>query len=291
MLDLPVLRCVDCSRLYLPERTLFAVIEKHREAFENHQETVSVKRRKTNKNFHLSTVPFKYDSDDYYYIPGLIREWDDGFLTPVFFNKRVLLKYDVSPDYKLVFCSSSYGDIWKNDEYSFPFGLNQNGKVIMWLGDIAGLPEHEQYYLLSENIDSDHSVACEFYDSQIDCVFPELSIEDRSFKARSEFLNSVYRKFGMQIAHFDEEVIDLARSMNKPLHDTPRERRHVADTLNKIYIESFNNDSLERIVLSLSGDPRNLGSLKRLQMVMELISPPRYRYRKHYGSFLCSIRL
>lgn len=273
MYDLPVLRCVECPREYLPERTRFAIIEKHREALENHQETVNVKRQKPNKNFHLSTVPFKYDSDDYYYIPGLKREWDDGFLTPVFFNKEVLLKYDESPDYKLVFCSSSYGDIWKNDEFSFPFGLNRNGKVIMWLGDIAELPENEQHYLLSENIDSDHSVGCEFYDGQIDCVFPELSIEDKLFKARSEFLNSVYKKFGMKIAHLDEEVIDLARSLNKPLYDTPRERRHVADTLNKIYIESFKNDSLKCLIASLGGDPSNLRSLKLLKMLMELVSP------------------
>jgi len=271
--DLPVLRCVDCSREYLPELTRFAIIEKHREALENHQETVNVKRRKTNKNFHLCTVPFKYDSDDYYYIPGLSREQDDGYLTPVFFNKEVLLKYDESPDYQLVFCSSSYGDIFKNDQYSIPFGLNKNGKVIMWLGDIAELPEHEQFYLLSENIDSDHSVGCEFYDGQIDCIFPELSIEDKLFKARSEFLNSVSKRYGVKISHLDEEVIDLARSLNKPLVDTQRVSRHVADSLNKIYIESFDMDSLKRLVVSLDGNPRELRSLKLLQMLMELISP------------------
>lgn len=37
----------------------------------------------------------------------------------------------------------------------------------MWLGDIARLPDAEQYYLRSENIDSDHSIGSEFYDGQI----------------------------------------------------------------------------------------------------------------------------
>ena len=271
--NLPVLCCVGCAREYLPERTRFAIIEKHREALENQQERVSAKKQKTDKDFQLCSVQFKYDSDDYYYIPGLIREWDDGFLTPVFFNKEVLLKYDESPDYRLVFGSSSYGDIVKNDEFSIAFGLNRNGKVIMWLGDIAEIPEHEQHYLRSENVDSDHSVGCEFYDGQIDCVFPDLSNEDKLFKARSEFLNSVFVRFGVNIAHLEEEVLDLARTLNKPLFDTPRESRHLADTLNKIYIESFSIESLKRIVACLGGDPRNLRSLKLLQMLMELVSP------------------
>lgn len=38
-------------------------------------------------------VKFIYDKDDYYCIPGLIRTWKIGFLTSVFFNIEVLLKY------------------------------------------------------------------------------------------------------------------------------------------------------------------------------------------------------
>lgn len=269
--NVPVLRCDKCSREFLPDRSRFMILEEHRKALEKHKNRVTANRKKSDKEFGFCSVQFKYDSDDYYFIPGLLREWNDGFLTPVFFNRKVLLKYDVSPSYQLIFCSSSYGDIVKNEEYSIPFGLNKNGKVIMWLGDIDRLPEDEQYYLRSENVDSDHSVGCEFYDGQIDCVFPELSPEDKAFKARSEFLSSVFKRYGVKIAHLDKEVIELARSLNKPLFDTdtPQETKHVADTLNKIYIESFDNRALKRLISSLGGDPSKLRCLKRLQLLMQ----------------------
>jgi hypothetical protein len=61
---------------------------------------VNTTRRKPMKNFGFTKVPFEYDSDDYHYLPGLERKHDLGFLTPVFFNREVLLKYDASPDYR-----------------------------------------------------------------------------------------------------------------------------------------------------------------------------------------------
>lgn len=45
------------------------------------------------QRFNYCQVPFSYDSRDYYYFPGLYRASGDGYLTPVFFNKEVLLKY------------------------------------------------------------------------------------------------------------------------------------------------------------------------------------------------------
>ncbi len=92
----------------------------------------------------------------------------------VFFKREVLLKYDSSPTYRLSFASTTYGEIRRGDDFSMPFGINKNGKVIMWLGDIARLPDAEQYYLRSENIESDHSIGSEFYDGQIECIFTDL---------------------------------------------------------------------------------------------------------------------
>src|SRR5207245_1711996 len=77
--------------------------------------------------------------------------------------------------------------------------------------------------------------------------------------------------FGEKIAHLDAEVVDLALSFNAPLVDTPKERRHVADTLNKIYVESLDNSSLGSLLRNAGGDPGRLGSLKRLQALLETI--------------------
>jgi hypothetical protein len=270
---LPMLHCGSCDKSFFPDDSRFAVIHLHKQAYKESSKKVTVTRNKTNQDFGFGVAPFIYDSDDYKYIPGLKRPWDEGFLTPVFFNREVLLKYDSSPIYRLSFASTTYGEIRRSDDFSMPFGINKNGKVIMWLGDIARLPDAEQYYLRSENIDSDHSIGSEFYDGQIECIFTDLSKEDALFKNRSTFLEACFNKFGVKIAHLDREVFDLSVSFNAPVVDTEKERRHVADTLNKIYLESFDNNALGDVTSQLGGDPKSLGSIKRLQKVIELSCP------------------
>ncbi len=272
IIGLPVLRCPICGRDSLPDRSRLAIIEHHRQATTKGAPAVHVTRRKLKEDYRFTDVPFLYDADDYRYIPGLERPFDVGFLTPVFFNRNVLLKYDTAPGYRMRFASMTYGEIVSDDGNAISFGINRNGKVVMWLGDIAKLPESEQYYLRSENVESDHSIGSEFYDGQIECIFTEPTEENRLFALRSQFVEACFKRFGDKIAHLDEEVVDLALGFNAPLVDTPRERRHVADTLNKIYVESLDNSSLATLLKKFGGDPKSLGSLKRLQALLETIA-------------------
>lgn len=269
---LPVLRCSTCNKDHLPDLSRLALIDCHKRAVEAGSAVFACVRKKRTHEFKFAKVPFLYDPDDYFYIPGLHRPFDVGFLTPVFFKREVLLKYDNSPSYRVQFASTTYGTIYTGEEY-ISFGINKNGLVVMWLGDIAKMPESEQYYLRSENVASDHSIGSEFYEGQIECVFTEVSREDRLFKARSAFIEANFKRFAKKIAHLDDEVMNLALAFNGPVVDTEKERRHVADTLNKIYIESFDNAALEDVLKSLGGDAKNLGSLKRLQGVLERALP------------------
>ena len=143
----------------------------------------------------------------------------------------------------------------------------------MWLGDISKLPESEQYYLRSENIEADHSIGSEFYDGQIECIFTDLSKEDELYKSRSLFLEACYQKFGIKIASLDKEVLELSLSFNAPIIDTNKEYKHIADTLNKTYLESFDKEAMSKIIEKFGGNPEKLGSNE----------PPRgrtSRYRK-----------
>ena len=269
---LPYLQCKKCNLKILPDNSRHAIIHIHQQATEREKTAVKVKRNKSGQNFGFTDVQFIYDSDDYKYIPGLVRQPDDGFLTPVFFNREVLIKYDASPIYRLGFASTTYGEIMRGDDFAIPFGINKNGKVIMWLGDIAKLPVEEQYYLRSENVESDHSIGSEFYDGQIEVIFTDLSKENLLFKYRSYFLDAFFRRFGQKIAQLEREVYDFAIGFSGPVIDTEKERQHVADILNKIYIESFNKNALAKILRDLGGDPANLGSLKRLQKILEYVA-------------------
>jgi hypothetical protein len=269
---LPVLRCIACGKDHLPDLSRYAIIRLHEQATEISGLSVNSARKPPGTKFSFTDVPFDYDYDDYRYIPGLWRDFDQGFLTPVFFNPRVLLKYDSAPDYQVKYASPTYGTIYHNSFY-ISFGINRHGKIIMWLGDVAGLPKPEQYYLKSENVPSDHSLGSQFYEGQIDCIYTEPSREDALFAGRSAFVNICAAKLGTKIAHLDEEVLALAGAFNPPVIDTEKERRHVADTLNKIYVESFDNNALGKALSAAGGDPAKLGTLKRLQFLLEKIVP------------------
>jgi hypothetical protein len=267
---LPMLWCEACNLTALPDRSRASIMRAHDTATEAGEPRFVSRRRKIERDFGFTAVPFAYDPDDYFYYPGLERPFDVGFLTPIFFNKRVLSKYDVAPDYAVRFASRTYGEIVA-DRFSIPFGINRHGAVVMWLGDISKLPTSEQYYLMSENRPSDHSLGSEFYEGQIECVFTPPSLEDRLFEARSAFHEACFNRFGMKLAHLDTEVLDIASSLVGPVLDSDRERRTIADALNKIHLESLDNGALERLIGTLRLKLKATGSLKRLQAVLESV--------------------
>jgi len=229
---------------------------------------VGVSRQKLVGDFKFTKIPFPFDAEDYHYIPGLTREHDAGFLTPVFLNREASIKYDVHPSYRVRFASRTYGEIWQND-FSILFGISRNGKLVMWLGDIGRLLENEQYYLRSENIPSDHSIGSEFYNGQIECVFTERTPEVKPFASRSNFIEVFHSYFGIRPANLEKEVLDLAITLQWPVVDTPTARRNVAEEMNKVYVESFDNAALDMLVSANSLKPKGTGNLKRLQALLE----------------------
>ncbi|MEP3300276.1 MAG: hypothetical protein ABJO27_27960 [Pseudoruegeria sp.] len=95
-------------------------------------------------------------------------------MTPVFFKRDALLKFEHHPNYEVKFASATYGTIYSTEPgFYISFGINENSLLVMWLGDIAKLPETEQYYLRSENVASDHHIGSEFYEGQIEVKFTE----------------------------------------------------------------------------------------------------------------------
>ena len=269
VIGLPILKCTSCAEEFLPDRSRFAIIELHRRAMENGSNTVSTTRKKPIERFNFCNVNFDYDSDDYYYLPGLERQFDKGFLTPVFFNSRVLYKYDSVPGYRLQFASTTYGSIVTEDDSMISFGINRNGHVVMWLGDIEKLPENEQHYLKSENIQSDHSVGSEFYDGQIECKFTDPPVEGQALAARTALIEAVNERFGVLISHLDSEVVAIALELKAPLVDTEKERKAIADNLNRVFVEALSDSSLKEIIRKLGiSVPNGTRNLKRLQLIL-----------------------
>lgn len=267
---LPVLLCDACQKHYLPDRSRLSIIRLHEQCISKRSAGVDVTRRKLDDRYPFTDVPFQYDADDYEYLPGL-RGQGDGFLTPVFFRRRVLLKYDTAPGYRINFASRTYGSILTDQDNQISFGINKSGLVLMWLGDIAKLPVQEQYYLLSENVESDHSIGSEFYDGQLECVFSDPTPENDLLAARTEFHEAARNHFGTALAHLDAEVVAIALDFIRPLTDSVKNQQHAADAFNKIHVESLDSNALGKLLTGAGIDPKKLGGLKRLQALLETL--------------------
>lgn len=275
--SLPTLECPACGWRTLPDRTRFSIMRAHEMASNEGASIFKSKRKKIIQDFGFTDVPFSYDADDFYYYPGLERPWNKGFLTPIYFNRKAIAKFDADPTYLVRYASPTYGDIFGNG-FSIAFGINRHGHLIMWLGDIAKLPKPEQYYLMSENRQSDHCLGSEFYDGQIECIFTEPPRETLLFAGRSDFLAAAFKLWGTKLAHLDDVVLDLAGHLTRPVHDTPAQRHAVSDNLNKVHIESLDNDALGKLIVSLGIACKGTRQLKRLQALIESITDSAQTY-------------
>jgi len=180
----------------------------------------------------------------------------DGYLTPVYFNKQVLIRYLYDSRFYCDFASETYGTVG-NDDFSISFGINKNGSVVMWVGDIMhNIPQKEQFYLLVENIEPEGDAKSEFYEAQINAEFTEPPLEIKTLNA-VEKLNSTFEsKFSCFLykERSIEERIDEARRYKRILmNDTDDFKRFITE-LNEIINESTNNAALRALLKSKGVD-------------------------------------
>lgn len=272
--NVPLLQCGGCQKRYVPYQTkeLLGVFQQMLEKTESEkqQQSIDVEEKEEDKKefsaeeietwydfqkiknmfcndkFIAEKVKFLYDRDDYYFIPGLVRPWKKGFLTPVFFNIEVLLKYIHHPQYGLDIGADTFGYIYKGDEHYISFGINENNKVIMWLGDIIDLNVEEQFYLRSENIPSDHSIGSEFYEAQIEVRWAEASSERKLLKKRLEFNEKVRDNYNLAVAQLDTETLRVAKNIRKLLVNTNDAFKDLIIPLNELFVEAINNKDISK---------------------------------------------
>ena len=97
MEGVPLLKNSKTEEIYYPNKTKQLILYFVNEAKKKGQPTVILKPKERVVHYPFAQkFDFKYSHIDYEYIPGLTRPWDEGFLTPVFFNIGVLNKYTLS---------------------------------------------------------------------------------------------------------------------------------------------------------------------------------------------------
>jgi len=268
--SVPLLKDEVTGDIYFPNRTKQTIAYFVEEAHKKGEQSVKIYRREEHapRYSYATNFNFLYSDVDYEYIPGLTRPWDEGYLTPVLFNLSVLNKYTHHPEYRLDLFSNTYGTIWCGDEWKIDFGINPNRRVIMWLGDLAKLPESEIYYLRSENVESDHNIHSQFYDAQIEVEFAELSSLQMAIMERRELNDIVREAFGWSLFHLEGEVDNIIANLNSPIFWQDKYVGPTIESLNRIFCESVNVKALKEDIKKGQSelDLKSLGSLKLLEI-------------------------
>ena len=217
-------------------------------------------------------VKFIYDKDDYYFFTGLWRRWNTGFLTPVFFNKEVLLKYKDNPKYTLKLSSDTCGTISKKleleseySEFVINFGVNSNNKVFMWLGDILELFIEEQYYLRAENVNSDHNIASDFYDQQIQAERGTLSLINRVIDKRKNLNEKIKELYSFSLTDLEEESTKIGEKILIPIVNTKEAFKEQIELTYNFFAESLNSKELKRELIKYC-DKKELENLKGIKL-------------------------
>ena len=230
---------------------------------------------------HFDHLEFKYDTTDYFLIPGIHRPEEDGYLTPVFFDKDILLYYNNHPDYSVKLYSFSSGNIYYKGEplFNWGFGINRNGKIFRWLGDLAedfeedDMKPHLKRFQAS-NVPSDHDIVSQFYFSQnpfsIKDAFQKSDNEYKLFNLKSDFEHRIKSEYNFNISKLDIEAV--IAYYKHPVLDDRNQIFEAYLKLDKFINENIEQKELKRILLINGLTKENIKGLKSLKLFTLFIS-------------------
>lgn len=278
-ITIPFFCCPNCGRKdsLRPRGFYDELIEKaHKELQEGEFTAISFKYE--NKRFkRFDHLGFKYSSEDYFLIPGLYRKSDLGYLCPVFFEKDLLLYYNNHPDYSVKFYSFSSGNIYYKGEsmFSWGFGINRNGKIFKWLGDLnddfkdSAMMPHLKLFQ-ARNIDSDHDIYSKFYLSQnpfsIEDAFQDSDNEMKIFALKDEVDVLFKNNFNFSLTKI--VIDDLFDFYKPPILEEKEQIFNAYISLNKLLVENIETALLKNQLIENGADRKKtneLGSVKTLE--------------------------
>lgn len=270
---IPLLKNERTNSIHLPDKTKRAIQYFVQQAKNRGEDRAKLTPRGTpaKRYEYAKKFDFLYSHIDHEFIPGLQRSWDEGFLTPVFFNLALLNKYSQDPAYRLDLFSDTYGSIIKGDEINIQFGINRNKRVIMWLGDIGRLPDSEKYYLRSENVESDHDIHSEFYNAQIEVQWSDPSRQYALFHARNDLSEAIRSTKSFDLYKLEGEISKVITNLHRPVFWEDRHVGPVIESFNRIVVESIDPTPLKKELASLvpEDEIKGKGSLKIFGMWLD----------------------
>lgn len=286
--ELPLLKCKKCGHLYM---TVYAanMIRCIYEQLKNRSDSgVFCKRTQYLQRYnYCEDINFEYDSRDYRSIPGLCTLFsNDGFLQPVFFDRKALISFIGDPDYDVDIFSDSYGKIAHliEPEWIVPFGFNTNKRLVLWLGDIAQMDQSSQYLLKGRNIPSDHLLMdSQFYQAQLNVIWSDPSTEKQIVRCNEQFISNVKKKYNIDLEHLTDQNVELEKELQRPIAFEKAEILSVINAFRRILVEGINVSGLRKLYEKLyheserHEDYKDFGSIKLIDYILQKLSPQSHK--------------
>lgn len=222
------------------------------------------------------------------------------FLTPVYFERKVLDKYTNDPSNYTV----GDGTLMFLDEWSLPFTINDDNKVVVWLGDLGRIPYKEQQYWKLYNIKPQGGIEKKFFQRQMMAQFTDsITPEKKLFELLRDLNDSFIKKYGNELfVELSEADQQIKSAFSVPTNGSVTSFQNFLMHLCKITVESINNDLIQsvvskeklfdkdnkpfgsRIKLKILLDELNIIGAEKLDNVLKIIYNSRNKLAGHKGS-------
>lgn len=213
-------------------------------------------------------VNISTDSGEFVYENCNKSEFEDsnyGFYTPVFFKREVLQKYYHSPNlYTIEDGSLNMKGSWRlsidNNNYDF---------IVIYLGDLKILPNQDQLYWKSFNIEPQSEVSKRRFNIDFLSSYYDPEIEDLKFKNEYIRVNKLWlQKFGFNLfSEFDENDIHCFKTIRLPLKNEAGELDVLILNLCKVLIDYLNIKSINK---HLTSEQKELRSIEKLEIFFQI---------------------
>lgn len=171
-----------------------------------------------------------------------------NYLTPVYFNKEVLLKYYSEPKrFEVTSHYLSCLTLWEID-----FDLTKEGLVQVWLGDLGKLPHNEQLHWKQYNVQPRGTISKYRFEVDFKAKFSYPTVEESPIaylKTAYNELNAKSRKLfsGNIFGELEENDQHYLKVVRIPLTEEWKEFDEQIQALAKIFCDSINVKLLENI--------------------------------------------
>lgn len=169
------------------------------------------------------------------------------FLTPVYFTKDVLDRYTNNPEqYNVADDHIMFLNIW-----SLPYTVNNDDKVVVWLGDLGRIPFKEQQYWRVFNIKPFGQINEKFVKRQLMAEWTDSIGEEKTlFSLLNEINNSTKRIYG---EYLFKQLSDGDRQLESafiiPSNNSLTQYQTFLIQLNKLTVERINTKLIEKEIV------------------------------------------